>query len=191
VIARRWSHLILGGARSGKSRHAQALAEAARTSTAYLATAEALDEEMARRIARHRAQRPSGWLTVEEPVDVAAACRRLAGRVDLILVDCVTLWVANRLLRGDDEDAVLSAVEDVAGLIGERATSLLIVSNEVGSGVHPPTAEGLRFQDLLGLVNQRLARAVDRLTLMVAGIPVFLKGQAGEIAPVEHAPEAP
>jgi adenosylcobinamide kinase/adenosylcobinamide-phosphate guanylyltransferase len=148
-----------------------------------VATARALDAGMALRIARHRAERPADWLTLEEPYEVAEACRRLAGRAQVALVDCLTLWVANRLLRGDADEAILAGAEDLAAALGERRLSVVLVSNEVGAGVHPPTAEGLRFQDLLGLVNQRVARAADRVTLMVAGVPLEVKPAAGLPAP--------
>ena len=119
-----------------------------------------------------------GWLTVEEPLDLADACRRLAPQLDLIVVDCLTVWVANLMDRGDDDAAVLAAADELAALLGERVVSLIVVSNEVGEGVHPPTEIGLRFRDLLGSVNQRIAAAADLVTLMVAGIPVPVKRAA-------------
>jgi len=130
------------------------------------------------RIARHRAERPGEWLTVEEPLDVARTCRRLVPQVDLIVVDCLTIWVANLMDRGRDDAAVLSDADELAAVLGERGVSLIIVSNEVGEGVHPPTQIGLRFRDLLGMVNQRIAAAADLVTLMVAGIPVPIKRAA-------------
>ena len=130
------------------------------------------------RIARHRAERPREWLTVEEPLDVAGTCRRLVPQLDLIVVDCLTVWVANLLDRGRDDAAVLSDADALAAVLGERGVSLIVVSNEVGEGVHPPTEIGLRFRDLLGAVNQRIAAAADLVTLMVAGIPVPIKRAA-------------
>ena len=130
------------------------------------------------RIARHRAERPREWLTVEEPLDVAGTCRRLVPQLDLIVVDCLTVWVANLLDRGSDDAAVLSTANELATVLGERGVSLIVVSNEVGEGVHPPTEIGLRFRDLLGAVNQRIAAAADLVTLMVAGIPVPIKHAA-------------
>ena len=127
------------------------------------------------RIARHRAERPREWLTVEEPLDLAGTCRRLVPQLDLIVVDCLTVWVANLLDRGHDDAAVLSEADDLAAVLSERRVSLVVVSNEVGEGVHPPTEIGLRFRDLLGAVNQRNAAAADLVTLMVAGIPVPIK----------------
>jgi adenosylcobinamide kinase / adenosylcobinamide-phosphate guanylyltransferase len=175
VTAVHSSHLVLGGARSGKSRHAVERAAQCARRVAFLATARALDGDMAARIARHRAERPSGWTTLEVPQDLVDACRRAAPAHDLILVDCATVWVANLMERGDDDAAVLAAADDLATLQRERVVSLLIVSNEVGEGVHPPTELGRRYRDLLGFVNQRLAAAADRVTLMVAGIPMAVK----------------
>lgn len=185
------SHLVLGGARSGKSRYAVEQAAQSGSRVAFLATARALDGDMAARIARHRAERPARWPTLEEPHDLVGACRRAATAHDLVLVDCVTLWVANLMDRGDDDAAVLAAAEDVAKLQRERVVSLLIVSNEVGEGVHPSTALGRRFRDLLGSVNQRLAAAADRVTLMVAGLPVTVKDTPPPPARRDPTHEAP
>jgi adenosylcobinamide kinase/adenosylcobinamide-phosphate guanylyltransferase len=170
-----FSHLVLGGARSGKSRHAVELAGGLPGRVAFLATARALDRDMRARIARHRAERPARWTTLEEPLDVVAACRRAAAAHDLLVLDCATVWVANLMERGDDDAAVLAAADDLAKIARERLLSMLIVSNEVGAGVHPPTELGRRFRDLLGSVNQRLAAAADRVTLMVAGLPLSVK----------------
>jgi adenosylcobinamide kinase/adenosylcobinamide-phosphate guanylyltransferase len=168
------SHLILGGARSGKSRFALAgLPDRARV--VFVATAQAGDGDMAARIARHRAERPRPWRTIEEPFDLAARLEALGSEVEGVVVDCVTVWVANRLLRGDRDDDILGAGDDVAAFAARRAVDLRLVSNEVGEGVVPPTADGVRFRDLLGFVNQRLAAACDRVTLMVAGVPLTVK----------------
>jgi adenosylcobinamide kinase/adenosylcobinamide-phosphate guanylyltransferase len=112
-----------------------------------------------------------------------AACWRAATAHDLIIVDCATVWVANLMERGDDDAAVLAAADDLAKLLRERVLSLLIVSNEVGEGVHPSTALGRRFRDLLGFVNQRLASAADRVTLMVAGLPMPVPKTAPDVPP--------
>jgi adenosylcobinamide kinase / adenosylcobinamide-phosphate guanylyltransferase len=171
------SDLILGGVRSGKSREALRVAALLPRGFrgCFLATAQALDADMQARIARHQAERPQGWTTVEEPYDIAGACERLAGRCDVIVLDCLTLWVSNLLLRGDKDAAILDAADNLARHAGLRRLSLIMVSNEVGAGVHPPTQIGLRFRDVLGEVNQRLAAASDRVTYMVAGIPMVIK----------------
>jgi adenosylcobinamide kinase/adenosylcobinamide-phosphate guanylyltransferase len=163
VTAVHSSHLVLGGARSGKSRHAVELATRGGGRVAFLATARALDGDMAARIARHRAERPAGWTTLEEPQDVVAAGRRAAAAHDLLVVDCVTVWVANLMERGDGDAAVVAAADGLADLIRARLLSTVIVSNEVGEGVHPPTELGRRFRDLLGFTNQRLASAADHV----------------------------
>jgi adenosyl cobinamide kinase/adenosyl cobinamide phosphate guanylyltransferase len=167
------SLLILGGARSGKSRFAvERLSPDARI--LFVATAEARDEGMIKRIARHRAERPSRWTTVEEPFELVGRLSGLDGAWDGIVVDCLTLWVSNLLLRGDRDDAILEQADALAELI-RRRSSLTVVSNEVGEGVHPETAMGLRFRDLLGGVNQRVAAACDAVVLMVAGIALTVK----------------
>jgi adenosylcobinamide kinase / adenosylcobinamide-phosphate guanylyltransferase len=185
------SHLVLGGARSGKSRYAVEQAAQPGRRVAFLATARAVDADMAARIARHRTERPARWTTLEEPRDLVAACRRAAPTHDLILVDCATVWVANLMEGGDDDAAVLAAAEDLATLLRERVVSLLIISNEVGEGVHPSTEVGRRYRDLLGFVNQRLAGAADRVTLMVAGIPVAVKDTPPRPTRLEPTHEAP
>jgi adenosylcobinamide kinase / adenosylcobinamide-phosphate guanylyltransferase len=185
------SLLVLGGARSGKSRHALEQARLAGTSVAFLATARALDGDMATRIGRHRAERPARWTTIEEPYEVPAASRRAARSHDLVVVDCVTVWVSNLMERGDDDARVLAAVDDLAKLLRERLVSVILVSNEVGEGVHPPTELGRRFRDLLGLANQRLAAAADRVTLMVAGLPLTAKDAPLPTAPHDRTHKAP
>ncbi len=168
------SLFVLGGVRSGKSRFAVSDPSLSGR-VAFVATASASDPDMARRIARHRAERPRHWTTIEEPYDLVVRLAELAGTCDTLVVDCLTLWVSNRLLRGDTDDTVLGEAEALAGLIGRRRTGFRLVSNEVGAGVHPETELGLRFRDLLGSVNQKVAAACDRVVLMVAGIPVTIK----------------
>ncbi len=185
------SRLVLGGARSGKSRYALEQARQIGGSVAFLATARGLDPDMTARIARHRSERPAGWTTLEEPRDIVAAARRAAASHDVLVIDCVTIWVANLMERGDDDTAALAAADDLAKLMRERLASLVVVSNEVGAGVHPPTALGRRFGDLLGFVNQRLAAAADRVTLMVAGIPLAVKDAPLPAGAHDRAHEAP
>ena len=168
------SLFILGGARSGKSRHAIA-AQPRRARVAFVATAHAGDGDMAARIARHRAERPAHWHTIEEPYDLGAALRKCAAATGVVIVDCLTLWVANLMLRGDADEWIAKQGEELAALLAVAESQVTLVSNEVGEGVHPPTAEGRRFRDLLGLVNQRVAAAAGRVVLMVAGIPLTVK----------------
>jgi adenosylcobinamide kinase/adenosylcobinamide-phosphate guanylyltransferase len=172
---------VLGGARSGKSRFA--LQAVSAPTGVFLATAEPSDADMARRIARHRSERGPGWRTIEEPRRLVATLAGLVGRADAVVVDCITVWVGNCQLGGDTDDTILVEADKLAGLIRARHWNLALVSNEVGEGVHPPTTAGLRFRDLLGLVNQRLAAAADRVVLMVAGLPLTVK----DVVPSVHA----
>jgi adenosylcobinamide kinase/adenosylcobinamide-phosphate guanylyltransferase len=166
------SVLVLGGARSGKSRYALALAEAAAPERLMIATAEALDEEMAARIARHRAERGAGWATLEVPRDLAAALRREARVGRPIVVDCVTLWLSNVLLADSDVEA---AMVEIAALAAALTGPVIFVSNEVGGGVTPPSELGRAFQDWQGRANQALASACDAVVAVTAGLPRLLK----------------
>lgn len=173
--------LVLGGARSGKSRYAQSLAAAAGGPVLFVATAApvspAEDPEMAARIARHRADRPRHWTTLEAPLDVVAAVRSAE---TLVLVDCVTLWISNLLYEhralepASREKTILGEVEALAAILRERQA--VAVSNEVGEGVVPETPLAREFRDLQGHANQILAREASRVVLLVAGIPLTLKG---------------
>jgi adenosyl cobinamide kinase/adenosyl cobinamide phosphate guanylyltransferase len=171
------SSLILGATRSGKSREAlrQARALPPGFRGVFLATAQALDGDMRDRIARHQAERPKSWATVEEPYDIVQACERLSGHSDVVLLDCLTLWTANLILRGDKESTIIEAADALGRFIALRRFTLIIVSNEVGAGVHPHTDVGMSFRDVLGEVNQRVAAFADQVTYMVAGIPWILK----------------
>ena len=170
------SLFIVGGARSGKSRFAiERFSPDDRV--VFVATAEARDDEMAKRIARHRAERPSRWSTLEEPIELVSRLRDLDEGCDGVIVDCLTLWVSNLLLRGERDDAILERADALAGLIRSRRSSITVVSNEVGEGVHPETATGLRFRDALGRVNQQVAAACETVVLMVAGIPLTVKAR--------------
>jgi len=164
--------LVLGGARSGKSRYAQALAEAGGAERLYLATAAAGDAEMAARIVHHRAERGAGWRTFEEPLELAAALRAEAREGRIILVDCVTLWLSNVLLAGRDMAAAIDDLtEAVAGLGGPA----VLVSNEVGAGVVPASPLGREFRDGQGRANQELARVCGAVVWVAAGLPTLIK----------------
>ncbi len=168
------SLFVLGGARSGKSRFALAR-QPSHGRVTFVATAQAGDPDMAARIARHRAERPPTWTTVEEPFDLVARLTAVVRAADAVLVDCLTVWAANRMLRGDRDEDILAETDALAALIRRRPCALSVVSNEVGEGIHPESKDGLRFRDLLGLVNQRVAAAADRVVLMVAGLPLDVK----------------
>ncbi len=175
-------HLILitGGARSGKSAYAECrAAELGGGAVTYIATAEARDVEMERRITRHRAERPASWTTIEAPRGAAAAVHDAATAT--VLLDCLTLLASNALLAAepDGEDAALAAVAaEVAGLrdaVLARDGPTLVVTNEVGMGVHPPTALGRWYRDALGRANARFAADAAEVVLMVSGIPVRIR----------------
>ena len=168
------SLFIVGGARSGKSRFALA-GLPARSRVAFVATAEAGDGDMAARITRHQAERSPHWTTLEASRDLVPRLREAQRGADTVVVDCLTLWVANLMAGGRGDAAILEEADALAALVAAPAAELRIVSNEVGLGVHPPTAEGLRFRDLLGFVNQRVAAAAHRVVLLVAGLPLVLK----------------
>ena len=164
--------LVLGGARSGKSRYARALAEANAPERLYVATASAGDAEMAARIAGHRAERGTGWRTLEEPLEVAAALRAEAREGQTIVVDCVTLWLSNVLLANlDPAEKIADLIETIATLGGPA----VFVSNEVGAGVVPATQLGRAFRDWQGRVNQELARNCDAVAWVAAGLPILIK----------------
>jgi adenosylcobinamide kinase/adenosylcobinamide-phosphate guanylyltransferase len=185
-------HLILGAARSGKTRHAIELAKSlaaqgrlasaqAGATIAYVATAQALDAEMEERIARHRAERPVAWTTVEAPWHLADVLREQTAMV--LLVDCMTIWLSNALLIDFDErkpGASLPAWEREREAFLQWLTDFpgtaLLVSNEVGAGIVPASALARRFQDEQGRLNQALAALCERVTLVVAGIPMRIKG---------------
>jgi adenosylcobinamide kinase/adenosylcobinamide-phosphate guanylyltransferase len=164
--------LVLGGARSGKSRHAEGLVEAAAPAGTYCATAEAGDAEMRERIAAHRARRGTFWRTIEAPLDLTPAIAAAApGRP--LLIDCLTLWLSNVLLAGQPlaaEFAILrAALRDAAGPV-------VLVANEVGLGLVPETPLGREFRDAAGWLNQDIAALADRVVFVAAGLPLVLKG---------------
>ena len=174
--------LVLGGVRAGKSSYAQRLASVGGR-VLFVATAEAGDPEMAARIAAHRRDRPPDWDTLEEPVDLVGALSGAANRYDTILLDCLTLWVSNLLLRSADADSsragILTETEWLLDVYRRGSASWVIVSNEVGLGVVPPTRLGRIFADELGRVNQLVAAAADDVYFMAAGLPLTLKSSGG------------
>jgi adenosylcobinamide kinase/adenosylcobinamide-phosphate guanylyltransferase len=169
--------LILGGVRSGKSRFAQHLAERVGHVT-VIATAQRRDDpEMHARIDRHRADRPTTWTTIEEPIQLARAIRESAEDTQIILIDCLTLFAANLLEAcGDDPAQLESHIARLCTALRAAPCPILLVSNEVGSGVVPAYASGRRFRDLAGEINQRIAGLATVVVLMIAGLPLPLKG---------------
>ena len=164
--------LVLGGARSGKSSFAQAQAEVSGRELVFVATAHAYDEEMRERIARHAAARDGRWRLVEAPHDLEAALLTEAAPQRCLLVDCMTLWLSNVMLRGD---AVAERIENVTRTVAALRGPLILVSNEVGGGIVPDTPLGRRFRDAQGTLNQRLAGVCENVVLVTAGLPLRLK----------------
>ena len=165
--------LVIGGARSGKSRHAEGLVVARPAPWIYVATAQAFDAEMRERIALHRGRRDGRWRTVEAPRDLAGAVRAEAGRGAPVLVDCLTLWLSNVMLADADVDA---ATADLLAALRDTAGPVVLVSNEVGWGIVPENALARRFRDAQGRLNAQVAEIADRVVLLAAGLPLALKG---------------
>ena len=164
--------LVLGGARSGKSRHAQTRAEAEAGALVYVATAQPFDDEMAERIARHRADRGPRWRTVEAPLDLATTMMAETRPDAVLLIDCLTLWASNLIFAECD---VAEATAELVVAIGATRGPLILVSNEVGLGIVPDNALARRFRDVAGTINQAVAAAVDEAVFLAAGLPIRLK----------------
>ena len=166
--------LVLGGARSGKSRHAEQRARQSGLEVVYIATGAARDEEMAARIAHHRARRPAEWLTVEEPLSLAEALRSHTAPERFVLVDCLTLWLSNLLEAGEERfrEEREALLETLPALRGD----VCLVSNEVGLGLVPLNPLARRFVDEAGWLHQELAACCERVVWVVAGLPQVLKG---------------
>lgn len=170
--------LITGGARSGKSAHALSLAREVGADAGrlfFVATAEGLDEEMRARIAHHRANRPPGFQTIEEPLHLAERIDALCGRSDVVVLDCLTLWISNLLGAGAEDESILQSADRLAVSLRRAVFASVVVSGEVGHGIVPENPLARRFRDLLGWTNQRIAKAADRVLMMVAGYPIRVK----------------
>ena len=171
-------HLILGGARSGKSQYAEQLAEASKKEVIYIATGGAGDDEMQTRIDKHQAERPRYWQTIEEPILIADVLSQYAGTHTYLLVDCLTLWLSNILFDargGYQEDIFLQQKQALLELLPDLQTDITFVSNEVGSGVVPMDKMSRRFVDEAGKLHQQLAKLCSHVTLVTAGLPMALK----------------
>jgi adenosylcobinamide kinase/adenosylcobinamide-phosphate guanylyltransferase len=164
--------LVLGGARSGKSRCALDLAESSGLRRIFVATAQVRDGEMRERIARHRAERSAEWVVQEEPLRLAEALAEMTSAEVVVLVDCLTLWLSNILLAGHDPDDAFAALSRV---VAEARGPLVLVSNEVGQGIVPTTPLGRSFRDAQGRLNQVTAAACDAVVLVTAGCPTLVK----------------
>ena len=170
------SILVGGGARSGKSSFAQKLAEDLPGRRAYLATAQALDKEMEKRIAKHQADRGTNWhATLEEPLNLTGSLQQASADFDIILVDCITLWLSNLMGRNDSDQEILKAIDNLADSLNLLPATIILVSNEVGLGLVPEHPSGRRFRDLSGFANQRLAKACREVYFTIWGLPQKLK----------------
>jgi len=168
--------LVTGGARSGKSRYAEKLAENFAPMRGYIATGQAGDAEMTERIARHRGRRGSEWETVEEPLELTRALIRVDGSYTVLLIDCITLWLSNMLFhcKGGATEA-LQQVESFTESFGSLSTPLIIVTNEVGMGIVPEHPLARAFRDLAGEANERIAARADEVYVTISGLPLKLK----------------
>jgi len=164
--------LVVGGARSGKSRHAQALADGSGLAKVFVATAEALDEEMRDRIARHRADRDAGWRTREEPLELSLALRQEVAPGKIVLVDCLTLWLSNLMQAARDLDREIAELKASIAAVNGPA---IFVTNEVGLGLAPMTPLGREFRDWQGRLNAEIAAVADVVVAMTAGLPTVVK----------------
>lgn len=167
--------LVIGGCRSGKSRHALELAEGFGDRKTFVATCEARDDEMRRRVAAHRLERGDSWQTLEAPLDLAGALRAAAPRADVVLVDCLTLWASNLILAEKDSEALSREVSELVDAAKTAECPVILVTNEVGAGIVPENRLARHYRDEVGRINQRVAAAADRVIWMVAGIPVTVK----------------
>ena len=167
--------LVLGGARSGKSRYAQALAEGAGKAPVLIATARIEDEEMQARVARHRDERGAVWQTIEEAMQLAEVLRHEADQARILLVDCLTLWLSNIMLAGED---VAALTAELANTVPNLRGPVIFVTNEVGNGIVPDNALARRFRDAQGRLNQAMAAACDTVVLVTAGLPLQMKPAA-------------
>jgi adenosylcobinamide kinase/adenosylcobinamide-phosphate guanylyltransferase len=166
--------LITGGARSGKSRHAEQRALEIGARPLYVATAEAKDEEMAQRIAEHQKRRSIQWRTIEAPLALTEVLMTQRGKTDCVLVDCLTLWISNLLIRHGDRYAA-EKIEELIEQLPQLNFHLVFVTNEVGWGIVPDNPLARKFRDLAGWTNQQMAEAANQVILMVTGMPLIVK----------------
>ena len=167
--------LVTGGARSGKSSYVLELA-APYSRKAFIATAEAFDDEMQDRIVKHQAERGRDFVTVEEPVDLADALRSLPDDIDVAVVDCLTVWLGNLMYHRKVEHVDAPEITDLLAVLENPPCSVLLVTNEVGMGIVPDNALARAYRDLAGSLNQRVAAVVDRVVFMACGCPLQMKG---------------
>ena len=170
--------LVLGGAKSGKSNFAMGVCNSMNKKRIFLATAQALDQEMEDRIRRHQTERGSGWRTIEEPLKVAETIGSLDSEDTVILLDCLTLWLNNLYMEhGEDQEAIDEAIENLAGQLADIRCAVVVVSNEVGMGIVPDNQLSRTYRDTAGYMNQRIARLSVKVVAVLAGLPIVLKDE--------------
>lgn len=169
--------LILGGARSGKSHYAETCATESGLDVVYVATAQALDDEMQQRIKHHQQQRPAHWQLIEEPLNLVSTLKDNANNNTCILVDCLTLWLSNQLCSEEYKIQLQENINNIINILPELPGRIIFVSNEVSMGIIPMGEINRQFVDEAGRLHQRLAAVCDKVTLMVAGIPSHIKGK--------------
>lgn len=169
--------LVTGGTRSGKSSFAQNLAEAAKGRKAFIATAEPLDNEMKKRITRHKKERPAGWDTIEEPLHLEKVVNKSGEDYDVLLIDCITLWISNLLVnKSMNEKTILRKISTLVARCKQISSRVIIVTNELGMGIVPVNKVSRLYRDLVGKANQLIAEEADEVYFLVSGIPMKLKG---------------
>ncbi len=168
-------YFITGGARSGKSAFAEKLAGEMAGARAYIATAQALDPEMAARIERHRKDRGKAWETYEEPLAVAELLRKLSGRYAVALLDCLTLWLSNVIAHPDGDRTIAERSDELIDAIRDFEGAVIVVSNEVGLGIVPDNPLARKFRDIAGIMNQKMAREAEEVYFTASGIPIKIK----------------
>lgn len=169
--------LILGGARSGKSHYAEVCAKESLLDVLYVATAQALDDEMLQRIEHHQQQRPDHWRLIEEPIHIENVLKENANERTCILVDCLTLWLSNHLCTEEHKDKLQNNIDNLIKILPELPGKIIFVSNEVSMGIIPMGELNRRYVDEAGRLHQRLAQVCDKVTFMVAGLPSHIKGK--------------
>lgn len=170
---------VLGGCRSGKSRFALDYANRHYRKKVFLATSQALDNEMERRIARHKKERGPDWTTIEEPKKLTEILASLKNSFEVVLIDCLTIWISNLLMDGETEEQIIFRTENLIEGMKKADQSIVVVSNEVGSGIVPENKIARMYRDIAGIVNQKMAVCSNTVVLTVAGIPHVIKGTLG------------
>ena len=168
--------LVIGGCKSGKSRYALELADKlAGNSKIFVATSVPADSEMEERVRAHRDERGESWLTIEEPISIASVIKKHSKEADVILIDCLTLWISNLLYKNYDKEKILEYIQELVNSMQDAECPIILVSNEVGAGIVPENKLARLFRDIAGITNQTIAEAVTNVVWTIAGIPVKIK----------------